>query len=115
MAEASNQQMQSYADQRVRVRAEDLRDVFAKLADDKAAIDDIYARAAGSSRWNDARQDGPPHLLQSGNSANPDDMLNYNALISTLLDLKAGTATSQQVAAFPGLWATFQRACVRPV
>lgn len=50
MAEATDAQMQAYADQRVRPRAEQFRDLRARCLDDKALIDDIYARAVGVNR-----------------------------------------------------------------
>ncbi len=116
MAEATNAQMQAYADQRVRVRAEQLRDLFNACADDKESIDDVYARASGSNAWADARTDGPPHLLQAGNSANPDDMLNFNALLALMAKLQTGTFASQGEAnGFAAQLTVLLRACVRPV
>lgn len=120
MPEATDVQMQAYCDQRIRVRAESLRLLLSQLSDDKASIDDEYARAVGTNRWNDNRADGPPHLLQSGNSANPDDVTNYNGLITALINLINGTsvANGSTVAADAATlhtnWATLQRACVRP-
>ena len=114
--EATNQQMQVFADQRVRVFAEQLRAVFLAGADHQSAIDDIYARAVGNSRWDDARTDGPPHLLQSGNSASPDDMLNFNTLLTRLAQLRTGTfANVGEANEFAALWAVLIDACVRPV
>lgn len=121
MAEANNQQMQQYADQRVRRRAEQVRDLLNALADDKASIDDIFARAISNDRWDDARTDGPPTLLQSGDSANPDHMLAYNSFVSQLLWLfrNEGEAPGGSLADFStalrGNWATVIDACVRPV
>ncbi len=125
MPEASNQQMQTWGDQRQRVRAEQMRNLLALMLDDKASIDDIYARGAGSNAWSDARSDGPPHLLQSGNSANPDDMLNYNAFLSSMKWLltgagagdvaHAGGTAAQFQADVQAQYATLLRSCVRPV
>lgn len=116
MPEANNQQMQSYADARIRTFAELIRKVFIRAADHKAAIDDVYARAVGTSRWNDARTDGVPHLLMSGNSASPDDVLNFNTLLDRILKLKDGTFTTLAEAnEFASLWAVLQDACVQPV
>lgn len=115
MPEATNAQMQAYCDQRVRVRAEQFRTAINAIRDDKAAIDDEYARATGLNRWNDARTDGPPHLLQSGNSANPDDLTNYNSLITAMIEIIDGTGDdATNAAAVRSAWAVFQRACVRP-
>lgn len=114
--EATDAQMQAYCDGRIRVRAEQLRALFNAAADDKAAIDDEYARGVGANRWSDSRTDGPPHLLQSGNSANPDDLLNYNAALDLIAKFKAGTfANVGEANGFAALWAVLQRACVRPV
>lgn len=108
MAEATDTQMQVYADQRLRVRAESLRAIVASLRDDKASIDSVYARAAGVTVWNDARTDGPPKLLASA------DFTNYNAVITSLLAVIDGTATATDIATIHNNWAVFQSACVRP-
>ncbi len=113
MANATDVQMQTYCDTRIRPRAETFRLLVAQCTDDKNNITDEYARAASASAWADNRADGPPHLLQAGNSTSPDDLLNYNALLTTFLALIAGTASAQNVSDFPGQWALFQRACVR--
>ena len=115
MANATDAQMQRFADERVRLRAEQFRNLRAACLDDKAAIDDIYARAVSASRWNDARTDGPPHLLQSGNSANPDDALNYNTFIALFEKFMAGTfANLTEANSAAANWTTLQRAAVRP-
>lgn len=113
MANATDIQMQTYADTRIRPRAEAFRLLVAQCTDDKNNINDKYARATSNSAWADSRTDGPPHLLQAGNSASPDDLLNYNALLATFLALINGTATTQNVTDFPAQYAVFQRACVR--
>lgn len=114
--DATDIQMQKYADERVRVRAEQLRDLFARCVDDQGAIDDVYARAVSNSRWTDGRTDGPPHLLMSGNSASPDDMLNYNTALTRIAQFKSGTfANINEANEFAALWAVLQDACVRPV
>jgi hypothetical protein len=115
MAQATDAQMQQYANERIRPRAEQLRALFNACADDKAANDDVYARAISASRWNDARTDGPPRLLQSGNSANPDDMTNYNAALDLIAKFKAGTfASLAEANSFATMWAVILKACVRP-
>ena len=60
MPEATNRQMQQFADERIRPRAEQFRNLRASCLDDKSIIDDVYARAIGTDRWNDSRNDGPP-------------------------------------------------------
>lgn len=116
MPEATNAQVQAYCDQRVRPRAEQFRDLIATVRDDKATIDDVYTRAAGTNRWNDARTDGPPHLLQCGNSASPDDILAFNAFVTALIAIVDGTGSdATNAAAVRSNWATVQRAIVRTV
>jgi hypothetical protein len=108
MAEATDAQMQRYANERIRVRAEQARAFVAALRDDKAAIDDVYARAVSATPWTDARTDGPPRLL------NQQDVLTFNSVADLLLKCIDGTATSQNVADLHANWAVFQAACVRP-
>lgn len=109
MAEATDQQMQTYSDERIRPRAEQVRALFNAIEDDKVAIDDCYARAVGSGDWDDNRTDGPPEL------ADESDILTYNTIISVLIKLRDGTATSQEVSDFAAAWSDFQSMCVRPV
>lgn len=99
MPQANDAQMQQYANERVRVRAEQLRAVLLAMKDDKAAIDDIYDRAANGAAWNDSRTDGPPSLLSSS------DMLTYNSYITALIPNIEDAAN----------WAVILSACVRPV
>jgi hypothetical protein len=115
MAEATDIQMQRYCDERIRPFAEAARALLAAAQDHAGAIDDAYARATGEDRWNDARTDGPPHLLQSGNSANPDDMLNFNTFLARLADFFAGTLTDGNKNEGGGCWAVLRDACVRPL
>lgn len=116
MAEATDIQMQKFADERVRVFAEQFRALLVAARDHRSSIDDIYARAVSNDRWTDGRTDGPPHLLQSGNSANPDDMLNFNTFCASLLDIIDGVGTDATNAAnLRANWAVLVDACVRPV
>jgi hypothetical protein len=79
MATATNQQVQSFVDQRIRPRMEQLRALVHLMTDDKAEIPDVFANVAGNSTFTDARTDGPPHL------ATPGDVLAYNELATALL------------------------------
>lgn len=116
MPEATNVQMQTFADTRVRVFAEQFRALIAAARDHKSSIDDVYARAVGGSRWNDARTDGPPHLLQSGNSASPDDMLTFNAVVSDIIDIIDNVGDqAAKCADLRTTWAILVDACVRPL
>lgn len=120
MPEATDQQMQVFCDQRIRPFAEAWELAVVQARGHKLAIDDCYARASGSNAWADARTDGPPHLMQAGNSANPDDLLAFNALISALIDLADGTPANDaaKVACYnsiQGNLATLSRAVVRVI
>lgn len=95
MPEATDAQMQSFSDQRIRPFAEAWELLVARAREHKAAIDDAYARATGTNQWSDARTDGPPHLLQSGNGMNPDDLLNFNSLVTNLISLADSVPTTQ--------------------
>lgn len=115
MPEATDQQMQVFADERLRRFAEQARALRLNAQDHKNAIDDIYARGVSANRWEDARTDGPPHLLQSGDAANPDDMLNFNTAITLIEKFFAGTFENVNEAnGFAAAWAVLQDACVRP-
>ena len=98
MAEATDAQVQIFADQRIRVRAEQMRALIIAIEDDRASIDDVYARLTGSGGWADARADGPPHLLTGP------DILAINALYVKAI---------AQLQADPN-YAVLIKACVRP-
>ena len=100
MAEANAEQIQQYVNERVRVRAEQVRALLLGLQDDKAAIDDVYAGLTGSqSGWTDARPDGPPRLAAAS------DVLAYNTFATDLIaDIEANANLS-----------TILALCVRPV
>lgn len=111
MALATDLQVQNYVDQRVRPRSEQLRAIVLRVADDKATIDDVYeALTQGSPTWDDAREDGPPHLLT------PSDVLAWNTFITGIQKLQAGTfADVTEANSFAAQWAIILKACVRPV
>jgi hypothetical protein len=114
MPTATDQQMQTYTSDRVRVFAEAARALLIAARDHKAAIDDVYARANGGALWSDNRTDGPPHLLAAGSGANPDDVLNFNAAVSALIAIIDGTGNdAANAAALRGAWPVLMRACVR--
>lgn len=116
MAAATDPQMQSFSDQRIRPRAEQFRNLRAACLDDVGAIDAAYERGVSNSRWTDARTDGPPKLLISGNSASPDDVLNYNAFIGLFEKFMAGTfATVEEANSAAAQWLVLQDAAVRPI
>ena len=106
---ATNQQVQTYVDTRLRPRAEQFRALVANCADDATAIGDVFDAVANNPTWTDSRQDGPPHLLI------PNDVLTYNAIINLFAKFIAGTATVSDVQNFAANWPIFQKACVKTV
>jgi hypothetical protein len=111
MAVATAVQMQTYGDERVRVRAEQVRDLINALKDDKLAIDSVYELAVSGTNWNDTRTDGPPKLLQKN------DFLTYNSVATLLLKLLASTDvfSAQDVNDLRANLPVFFSATVRPV
>lgn len=109
MPVATNQQVQTYVNERIRPRAEQFRALVASLADDRLAIDDVYAAAVQPTNWTDLRSDGPPHLLGLA------DVLVYNSIAALHGKFVAGTATAQDVTDFAANWPVFQRACTRAI
>lgn len=77
---ASDQQVQTYVDTRIRPMAEQVRALRNTLADNLAAIEDIYnALNVQNPTWTDNRTDGPPHLLT------PQDVLAMNTFMTDIL------------------------------
>jgi hypothetical protein len=114
--EATDIQMQTFANERVRPFAEHFRAVLIEARDHKSSIDDVYDRADGGALWNDSRTDGPPHLLKAGTGASPDDVLNFNTFITALTDIIDGVGTdATNAASLRSSWAVLVDACVRPV
>lgn len=117
MARATDQQVQQYVNERVRPHAELFRKLRLLLADDKAAIDDVYEHVSGANAiaptWTDQREDGPPALLT------PNDVLAFNSFASNLLDIFSGTladsnAKAAAVDAVVSNLPIVLAACVRP-
>lgn len=107
---ATDQQVQTYADTRIRPRAEQFRSLVAACADDASVIGDVFdAVNQPSPTWTDSRTDGPPHLLV------PSDVLTYNAVTALFAKFIAGTATIGDSQQFAANWPIFQKACVRPL
>ena len=100
MANATDQQVQSFVDQRVRPRAEQSRNLATLMLEDIASIDDIYnALNVQTPTWSDNRTDGPPHL------AAPADVLAFNAFLHDVSAFITGHAQYPVV----------QKLCVRPI
>ena len=76
---ATNQQIQQWANERTRVRAEQIRALLLAMEDDRAAFDDVYAGLTQQGAdWTDQRTDGPPNLLTRN------DMLGMNSFIDAM-------------------------------
>lgn len=100
MATATDQQVQQFVNERLRVRAEQLRAILAGMKDDKAAIDDVYAALVQQNpTWTDQRTDGPPYLLTGS------DVLAYNAFINAVIPAIENNEN----------WPVVLQGCVRPV
>lgn len=81
MAAATDAQVQTYVNERIRPAAEAARALKIALDDNIAAIDDVYAAlTAGSPTWEDDRPDAPPHLLT------PSDVLAINTFMNNIRD-----------------------------
>lgn len=99
MAQATDQQMQTFASDRLRTGAEAVRALVLRMESDKAAMDDIFARATNGPVWADTRTDGPPHLLSE------QDHLKWNAFITDITAAIKGHAE----------YANVLKMCVRSV
>jgi hypothetical protein len=98
MPNATNLQVQNYADNFTRPISERLRSLFEDITNALSLIDDVYANLTNNPTWTDGRADGPPHLLVPG------DVLAWNTFCTLLLKCKAGTATLADVAAMSAQW-----------
>lgn len=106
---ATNEQVQQYANERVRPRCEQIRNLYLACKDDKATIGDVYANLTNAPDWTDSRPDAPPRLLT------PNDVLAWNTFITQFIALVEGTfadvgAANSAAAQYP----VVQQACVRP-
>jgi hypothetical protein len=107
---ATNQQVQTFVDQRMRPRAEQFRALYLAAKDDLAEIGDVYANVndAGST-FSDGRTDGPPHLVSRT------DVLAYNTFLTLFVAFIEGTLSSGNMNSGHDQWPVLQQACVRPV
>jgi len=110
MPNATNQQVQTFVNERFRPFAEAARALYLQAKDNRAAIDDVYSACAQQTpTWTDVRNDGPPHLLV------PQDVLSWNAFMANIIMAIEGTADGNTLSQISGNWATVQKACVRGV
>ena len=115
MAEATDAQVQAWANDRTRRRAEAVRNLAAVLTDDNGGIGSVYERLTGSGNWTDDRTDGPPNLLTGA------DILAFNTLSVELAKILNGdsfaddAARAASVVAIQGQLPTVAKAVVRSV
>lgn len=83
---ASNEQVQSFVNERVRPLCEKTRTLIALLDDYVATVDDVYANLTDSPDWSDNRPDNPPTLLT------PNDVLAINTFIQEVRTYVKGHA-----------------------
>jgi hypothetical protein len=99
MANATDPQIQVYADERVRPLCESARAFLAQLVDLKATDDDVYsALTQVNPTWADANTSNPPHLLVPG------DVTNILGFADRMITAMQGD----------GQWPVVLKACVRP-
>lgn len=95
---ATDQQVQTFVNERFRPFAELARNLYLLSTDHIAVIGDVYDNVnAGSPTWTDNRTDGPPHLLT------PADVLAWNTFMVNFNTFVAANAQ----------WPTILKACVR--
>ena len=95
------------------MRAEQFRALRNAIADDKAAIDDVYEHVSGANAiaptWTDQRSDGPPHL------ATPNDVLAYNTFLDAFLAFCDPEGDTGTIAAGADQLPVLEDLCVRPL
>lgn len=99
MAVASDQQVQTFVDERVRPRAEQARNLATLMLEDIGVFDDIYnALNQQTPTWKDSRTDAP-------HSAEPNDVLAFNTFMHDV-----STFITQH-----GQYPIVQKLCVRNI
>jgi hypothetical protein len=110
MPAATDQQVQTFVNERMRPRAEQMRAVYLAAKDDIAVIGDVYANVVDAgSTFADTRSDGPPHLLSRT------DVLAYNTFLEMFVKFIEGTLTNDNKAVGSQQWPVMQSACVHAV
>jgi hypothetical protein len=113
MPRATNAQVQQYVNERCRVRAEQFRALRLAIADDQAAIDDVYEHISGAngipSTFTDERSDGPPHLVTAN------DVAAYNTFLVAFLAFCDPNGDTGAIAAGADQLPVLSDMCVRPV
>lgn len=115
MAAATNDQVQHFMDERVRVSCEEILLWILKRQNDAANLDDVYENLNNSPTWTDGRTSGVPHL------AVPQDFFAWNTFIQGLLAVVVNGATipgrtaAETIADIHAQWATIQKLPIKPV
>ena len=113
MPAATNQQVQTFVNERMRPYCEMSRALKLATDDDIGAIGDVYANLTNSPDWADGRTDGPPSLLA------PSDVLAWNTYMFHFQRLINGCASdAERIESANGVknnWTIILKACVRPV
>lgn len=108
---ANNAQVQSYVNERVRPRCEEIRNLYLRCKDDKNTIGDVYDNLQNGGdgkdgEWTDQRSDNPPHLMT------PSDVLAWNTFIDGFIKLVEGTFSEKEASQnFP----VVLKSCVRTI
>lgn len=112
---ATNQQVQTFSDFRVRPRCATIALLVQQMQNDMANIGDVYANVSGASTWVDGRSDGVPHL------ATPGDIVNWNGFVTRLLQVITGSIGTDSATALSlvqgiqGQWPIIQELPINPV
>lgn len=108
MAIATDLQVQTYVNERVRPRAEQIRALILAMRDDRAAFADIFeALTQSTPTWTDDRDTVPHRLLGT-------DVLAWNTFLFGVLACVDGGSASDMQQAAPQLPVVLS-ACVRPL
>lgn len=83
---ATNQQVQTYVDSRMRPSCTEIILWVLRRQADKATVDDIYNSLTPSPTWTDSNPNNSAHAAQ------PNDVLAWNTFIVNLLQIIAGPA-----------------------
>jgi hypothetical protein len=103
MAAATDAQVQNFVDQRIRVRCEQIRALFARLEDDLASFGDVLLNVNGVlPTWADSRTDSPPALMTIV------DIKKFKRVADDLIALKTTGSISDE-------WPSIISSCVRPL
>lgn len=98
MAAATNAQVQNWADERTRVRAEMARALVNAFTDDMASFESVFINLTSNPNFVDNRTNVP-------NNLSPADLLAVNAFVGDVQNFIIHHAG----------WPIIEKACVRPI